>query len=655
MSDTPGEWFHSELASLEEAGLRRDTRAVTAGVDLTSNDYLGLSADPRLAEAAIRAIEEHGVGAGAARLLARSIPAYESAEQRAAEWLEAEAALLFPTGFQANLGTIASLTDRGDAIFSDRLNHASLIDATRMSRAEVHVHEHLDLGQLDEQLAHAGDARRRLVVTEGVFSMDGDAAPIAELCELCARHDAWLLVDEAHSAGLLGPRGSGAVAAARALGANTDRVIAQILTGGKALGSAGALTVGKRELREVLVNRARSFTFSTAPPPSVAASLTKAIELAADMDDERARCLAGARRLTAELGLPDADAAIVPWPTPGNTNALEAAARFVEAGFGVRAIRWPTVPRGSERLRLVSHAHNRPEELEAFLALAREVRSGGADDSSNDQRQGTPQTPPSPHPTPIAGAGVARAGHRGGASGGTRPEPVFVVAGTDTDVGKTVLSAIALSAARRLGPAGYWKPVQTGSDDDTETVRALTDAPGSDLAEPLRRYPLPASPHEAAADAGDVVPVDELTPTLDALCERDRARRWIVELAGGLLVPIRIDRLQLDWLREIRRPILFAARSALGTLNHTLLSVRAARAEGVEIRALFLIGDVHDSNRETLITLTGIPDVFEIPRFPTLDRRAIDGWLDNARSHRGRSLMDVISSEADGGDPACDT
>ena len=126
--------------------------------------------------------------AGAARLLARSIPAYESAEQRAAEWLEAEAALLFPTGFQANLGTIASLTDRGDAIFSDRLNHASLIDATRMSRAEVHVHEHLDLGQLDEQLAHASGARRRLVVTEGVFSMDGDAAPIAALA-IASRDD----------------------------------------------------------------------------------------------------------------------------------------------------------------------------------------------------------------------------------------------------------------------------------------------------------------------------------------------------------------------------------------------------------------------------------------------------------------------------------
>jgi malonyl-CoA O-methyltransferase len=219
------------------------------------------------------------------------------------------------------------------------------------------------------------------------------------------------------------------------------------------------------------------------------------------------------------------------------------------------------------------------------------------------------------------------------------------VAGTDTDVGKTVLSAIALRAALRSGPAGYWKPVQTWSDSDTETVRRLAGAPGSVFAEPLRHYPLPASPHEAAADVGTEVPVEQLSPRLDELRRSPEALRWIVELAGGLLVPYRMDVLQLDWLQQIRLPLLFAARSGLGTLNHTLLSSRALASVGLRPNALFLIGDRHPSNLATLIELAGADDVFEVPRFERLDGEALEGWLDEARSHRGRALPELVAEE----------
>ncbi|MEO0650688.1 MAG: dethiobiotin synthase, partial [Planctomycetota bacterium] len=255
--------------------------------------------------------------------------------------------------------------------------------------------------------------------------------------------------------------------------------------------------------------------------------------------------------------------------------------------------------------------------------------------------------PPHAPPTPLlpAGAGVSRTGHPGEALGTLHTEAGFVVAGTDTDVGKTVLSAMGLNAIRRLGPAGYWKPVQTGDDDDTQTVRRLAEAPGCEFAEPLRHYPLPASPHEAAAAAGTAVPVEELTPALREILERDRSRRWIVELAGGVLVPYRSDRTQLEWLREFRFPLLLAVRSGLGTLNHTLLTVAACERAGLPIAALFLIGDPHPSNRRTLIEMTRVPHVFEVPRFEPLDSAAVEEWVSGSASHAGKTL-DAVLEEA---------
>ena len=174
-------------------------------------------------------------------------------------------------------------------------------------------------------------------------------------------------------------------------------------------------------------------------------------------------------------------------------------------------------------------------------------------------------------------------------------------------------------------------------------MRRLAGAPGGDLAEPLRRYPLPASPHEAAAAAGDAVPVGELTPALRSLVGRDATRRWIVELAGGLLVPYQRDARQLEWLREIQFPVLLAARSGLGTLNHSLLSVEACERAGVPVAALFLIGERHRSNRDSLVEMTRVPHVFELPWLDPLGPRALEAWIDGARSQAGATLCDVLA------------
>src|SRR5688572_26873686 len=252
------------LARRAESGLLRDGRLPgrTSGVDLGSNDVLGLARHPRVVAAAKGAIEEHGAGGRASRLLRGGSPLDERAEAAVAEWLGAEAALLFPSGYQANLGLLGTLVGRGDALFSDRLNHASLIDGARLSRAQVFVHAHGDLDELARLLALARGARRRLVVTESIFSMDGDAAALAELDELCERHDAWLVVDEAHAIGVVGPTGAGAWAARGAR--SSGRLAARVVTGGKALGVSGAFVVGSRVLREELVNHARALLFTTA-------------------------------------------------------------------------------------------------------------------------------------------------------------------------------------------------------------------------------------------------------------------------------------------------------------------------------------------------------------------------------------------------------
>lgn len=593
--------LQAALDERERRGLRRATflDGSVPGFDFGSNDYLGLARDPAIADAMATAIE-YGVGGRSARLLAGGSPLHEQCEAAAAAWLGAEAALLFSSGYQANVGLVGALVGRGDAVISDRDNHASLIDGARLSRARVLVHEHCDLADLERALRRAAGARRRLVLTEGVFSMAGDRAPLAEIDALCRRYDAWLVVDEAHSVGLLGPEGAGAWGDAAVEGEH--RLCARLVTGGKSLGVAGAFVVGSSVLRAHLVHAARSFLFTTAPPPPVAGALLAAIARCRAAGDRRAATLANAKLLASRLDLPEPAAAIVPVPVGDSAAAAALAQRLRDEGFYAPAVRPPTVAPKDAGLRVVCHADQSAEQIERLVELLRDRPARVA-------------------PMPARAAAVT------------------CVAGTDTGVGKTVISALLLRAAQRLGPATYWKPLQTGDDDDTATVRELGGAAAETLLGNHAHYPLPASPHEAAAAADARID----TAALHADYERHRSQtegRLLVEFAGGLFVPIDMQPpvLTIDWLARMRAEVVLVARSGLGTLNHTLLSVEALRSRGITPRALFLVGEPHPSNFATLRQLAGIANVYEVPLFDPLSTGALDDWLGR---HDLSELFDV--------------
>lgn len=376
-------WIDAELADLEAKGLRRTLETIgpaqgpvievggRALVNLCSNDYLGLAGDPAVREAAAQAALEGGAGSGASRLVAGDLPVHRALEARLAAWKGAPAALLFNSGYHANAGVPAALVGRGDAVFSDVLNHASIVDGCLLSRAELVRYRHCDVDELAGLLA-ASRARRKLVVTDAVFSMDGDAAPLRELADLCDRHGAMFYVDEAHSAGILGPTGAGL---AEALGV-AGRVDVHMGTLGKALGAFGAYVAGSAALVDLLVSRARSFVFTTALPPAACGAALAALDRVRDEPARRARVLALTERAKtglARLGfdLSRVVAPILPVVLGTEERALAASARLRERGYFVRAIRPPTVPRGTSRLRIALSAAHTDAQVDGLVeALA---------------------------------------------------------------------------------------------------------------------------------------------------------------------------------------------------------------------------------------------------------------------------------------------
>jgi 8-amino-7-oxononanoate synthase len=378
-------WIDGELEELAARGLRRALEpiaspqgpVVVAGgrrlVNLCSNDYLGLAADPRLRAAAAAAAEREGAGSGAARLVAGDLPVHGALEARLAAFKGTEAALLFGSGYHANAGVPAALAGRADAIFSDALNHASIVDGCRLSRAEVVVYRHGDATQLGDLLARTR-ARRKLVVTDAVFGMDGDAAPLRELADLCDRHGAMLYLDEAHSAGVLGPTGAGL---AEALGVSS-RVDVHMGTLGKALGAFGAYVAGARRLADLLVSRARTFVFTTALPPAACGAALAALDVLRDEPGRRARLHALAARMKAGLARLGFDvgrvvAPIFPVVLGDEARAVAASRALRDRGFFVRAIRPPTVPPGTSRLRVALSAAHEEAQVDAFLGALEEV------------------------------------------------------------------------------------------------------------------------------------------------------------------------------------------------------------------------------------------------------------------------------------------
>ena len=374
-------WLPAQLAGLREQGLARRRRCVTALPDgwceingrrlrnFASNDYLNLAHDPRVIDAARSALDAAGVGAGASALVTGRTDWHARLEERLARFEQQPAAILFPTGYAANAGTIAALAGEGDAVFCDRLNHASLVDGCRLSGARLRVYRHNELERLDRELQKARDARRRLIVTDAVFSMDGHAAPLPELCGLAERYEAMLLVDEAHATGVLGEHGRGA---SEWLGVE-HRVTVRVGTLSKALGALGGFVAGPPELIEWLWNRARTQMFSTALAPSVCAAACAALDIVESEPDRRRDLLARChrfRRQLAEAGLqtpPDGIGPIIPVLLHDAPYTIAVAAELEERGFLVAAIRPPTVPRGTSRLRITLTAAHTDDDLASLL------------------------------------------------------------------------------------------------------------------------------------------------------------------------------------------------------------------------------------------------------------------------------------------------
>jgi glycine C-acetyltransferase/8-amino-7-oxononanoate synthase len=347
---------------------------------LCSNDYLGLANHLKVRGAAAEAAMRWGAGAGASRLISGNMQPHSRLEKRLAAFKGYESALLFGSGYLANTGTIAALAKEGEVVFSDELNHASIIDGCRLSRAETFVYRHGDVEHLSWGLRKAGE-RAALIVTDGVFSMDGDVAPLGELAELAKRHGCRLMVDEAHATGAIGPGGRGSVAAAD-LSGEVDVVMGTL---GKALGSYGAYVCANRETTDYLLNTARSFVFSTALPPSVAAAGLAALELLESQPERVERLAANAKALRDALadeglGVSGTDTQIVPLPVGDAGTAMSLCERILERGVFAQGIRPPTVPEGSSRLRFTVMSTHRREELERAAKLvgsaARELGVG---------------------------------------------------------------------------------------------------------------------------------------------------------------------------------------------------------------------------------------------------------------------------------------
>ena len=373
-------WLKSELARLNQTGLSRSLRSVMTAptgrtlldgrevILLGSNNYLGLSVHPTVVEAAAAAVQKYGTGASASRLMSGNCHLYTGLEAKIAEAKGTEAALVFGSGYLANIGTIPVLTGEGDLLLSDALNHASIIDGCRLSQATKQIYRHCDVEHLESLLAQSTKFRHRLIVTDGVFSMDGDIAPLPEICRLAERYDATVMVDDAHSFGVLGETGGGTI---EHFGLKNRDVI-QMGTLSKAIGGLGGYVAGSTALIDFLMNRARGFIFTTGLPPATLAGASAAIDVIRSNPELRHRLSSNV--LLLKNALLERGFQLLPSQTqilPLLLGSVEVASRFAEAllahGVYAPAIRPPTVPEGTSRLRISVIASHTTEDLETAV------------------------------------------------------------------------------------------------------------------------------------------------------------------------------------------------------------------------------------------------------------------------------------------------
>jgi 8-amino-7-oxononanoate synthase len=379
--------IRAELQELARQTLYRTLRSVSSDqgpvlivdgrevLNFSSNNYLGIANHPALAAAAKEAIDRYGCGSGASRLISGNMTLHEQLEAKLAAFKGTEAALVFNSGFQANTGIVSTLTGEGDVIFSDALNHASIIDGCRLSRAKTIVYPHRDLERLETELKRVTGACRKLIVTETIFSMDGDEAPLTEIVQLAEKYGAMVMVDEAHATGVMGNSGAGVVAK---LGLS-ERVAVQMGTLGKALGGFGAYVAGSRALRELLINRCRSFIFTTALPPAIMAMAMAAIDLVQREPERRERLWRNCRALKLGLSglgyaLPESQSPILPLIIGDADKCMRDSERLLESGIFAQGIRPPTVPPGTSRLRITLMATHTGEHIDRAVEVFKKVK-----------------------------------------------------------------------------------------------------------------------------------------------------------------------------------------------------------------------------------------------------------------------------------------
>jgi len=579
-------------------------------ISFCSNDYLGLACDPRLQAAAADAAANSGFGAGASRLVTGNLPEHTALEDALASFLSLPAALLFPTGYQANLGVITALAGPDDLIVADRAVHASILDGCRLSRAKLAVYPHLDADAAEGHLRRLGSTRRRrFLVTESLFSMDGDIAPLDALASIASAHDAAFIVDEAHAFGTIGPNGHGLCAH---FGVQPDVLIGTL---GKAIGASGAFAAGTTDLRSLLLNRARSFVYTTGLPVPVAAAAYAALRIldSPEGDALRQRLFHHANQLRSLLSLPapPPSSPILPVIIGPDELTIDASLQLLNKGFLVQPIRPPTVREGTSRLRITLSSHHTEQEVDA---LARAVASL----PTNSLIHTSPAFPslrletPGSHPnTP--------------SSPWTRPLPGIFLLGTDTGVGKTSVAVALLHilADRGARPVPF-KPVETGANPSpVDAARLLLASQRRDI--PLDivcpfAFPDPIAPAAASRES----PITLANLLAHASQAASRGGPLVVESAGGLLTPYAPSLASADLATALGLPVLLVARNALGTINHTALAVAELHRRSLPLLGIILVNTSpvptpdQDSNFALIAAATGLSPLGTLPFIPSL-------------------------------------
>ncbi|OEG00484.1 8-amino-7-oxononanoate synthase [Vulcanibacillus modesticaldus] len=385
------EYLHEELESMKEQGLFRNlveiesdqcAKVVINGkevIQLSSNNYLGLTNHPRLKEAALKAVEKYGAGTGSVRTIAGTFSMHNDFEAKLAKFKHTEAALVFQSGFTANVGVLSSLLTEQDVVISDELNHASIIDGIRLTKAARRIYKHNDMDDLKEALEETQKYRKRLIVTDGVFSMDGDIARLPEIVELAEQYDALVMVDDAHASGVLGDNGRGTVDHFKLNG----RVHIQVGTLSKAIGVLGGYVASDQVVRDYLIHRARPFLFSTSHPPAVTAAASAAIDLLLDepqlierLWDNTKFFKEGLKNLGFDIGV--SETPITPVIVGDGALSHKLSDRLLEEGVFAQGIAYPTVPKGKARVRtIVTAAHSKEDlqkALDAFEKVGKELK-----------------------------------------------------------------------------------------------------------------------------------------------------------------------------------------------------------------------------------------------------------------------------------------